>query len=104
MVWTILIFAGALEVVWLVALKQSESFTRPAYGVLSIVVVWLSFALFSFAIRTVPAGTAYAVLSGVGAAGGALAGILLFGESREALRLVFIALIVTGIVGVKLTQ
>lgn len=104
MVWAILVFAGALEVVWLVALKQSANFARPAYGVFSVVVAWLSFALLAVALRKLPAGTVYAVWSGVGAVGGAIAGMLLFGESREALRLVCIGLIVAGIVGVKLTQ
>jgi len=104
MAWTILIFAGVLEVVWLVALRHSESFARPAYSVLSVVIAWLSFLLLALALRTIPAGTAYAVWTGVGAAGSAIAGILLFGESREAIRLLFIGLIVAGVVGLKLTQ
>lgn len=101
--WTILILAGVLEVAWLVALRHSEAFERPAYGVLSILIAWLSFSLLSLALRTIPAGTAYAVWTGVGAAGGAIAGILLFGESRETTRLLFIGLIVAGVVGVKVT-
>jgi len=102
--WTLLVCAGALEVVWLVALKRSDSFAYPAYGAVSVVVAWLSFALLAVTMRAIPAGTAYAVWTGVGAAGGAIAGIVLFGESINAVRLVSIALIVLGILGVKLTQ
>lgn len=102
--WTVLVTAGVLEVVWLVALKRSVSGAQPVYGVASVVVAWLSFALLAVTLRTIPAGTAYAVWTGVGAAGGALAGMLLFDESLSAVRLASIALIVVGIVGVKLTQ
>jgi quaternary ammonium compound-resistance protein SugE len=102
--WMLLVVAGGLEVVWLVALKRSESFAHPAYGVVSVVVAWLSFALLAVTMRAIPAGTAYAVWTGVGAAGGAIAGIVLFGESMNAIRLASVSLIVLGIVGVKLTQ
>lgn len=100
--WALLAVAGALEVAWLVLLKQSEGFARPAYGIASMVLAWASFFLLSFALRSIPAGTAYAVWTGLGAAGGAIAGVLLFGESRDPLRAISIALIVAGIVGVKL--
>ena len=102
--WSLLVLAGVLEVVWLVALKRSESFAHPAYGAVSVVVAWLSFALLAVTMRAIPAGTAYAVWTGVGAAGGALAGILLFGESLSTVRLASVALIIIGIVGVKVTQ
>jgi len=100
--WTVLVTAGVLEVLWLVALKRSVSGAQPLYGVASVAIAWLSFALLAVTLRTIPAGTAYAVWTGVGAAGGAIAGILLFGESLSALRLASVALIVLGIVGVKL--
>jgi quaternary ammonium compound-resistance protein SugE len=102
--WTLLVVAGLLEVVWLVALKRSVSVAAPGLGTASVVVAWLSFALLAVALRSLPAGTAYAVWSGVGAAGGAMAGIWLFGESTSVVRLVSVALIVVGIVGVKVTQ
>jgi quaternary ammonium compound-resistance protein SugE len=104
MAWATLILAGLLEVVWLVALRYSEGFARPASGILSVVIAWLSFSLLALALRTIPAGTAYAVWTGVGAAGAAVAGILLFGESRDAIRLMFIGLIIAGVVGVKVTH
>ncbi len=102
--WAVLVTAGVLEVLWLVALKRSVSAAQPLYGVASVAMAWLSFALLAVTLRTIPAGTAYAVWTGVGAAGGALAGILLFGESLSALRLASLALIVVGIVGVKLAR
>ena len=100
--WAVLVTAGMLEVAWLVALKRSVSATQPLYGAASVAIAWLSFALLAVTLRTIPAGTAYAVWTGVGAAGGALAGILLFGESLSVLRLLSVALIVIGVVGVKL--
>jgi quaternary ammonium compound-resistance protein SugE len=101
--WSVLVTAGVLEVVWLVALKRSVSIAHPGYGVVSVVVAWLSFALLAVTLRTIPAGTAYAVWTGVGAAGGALAGILLFDESLSVVRLVSVGFIVLGIIGVKMS-
>jgi quaternary ammonium compound-resistance protein SugE len=94
MAWAILILAGLTEIVWLVALKNSNGFENTMQGVVSIAVSWLSFFI--------PAGTAYAVWTGCGAAGGALAGMWLFGEGRNALRVASIALIVIGILGIRL--
>jgi quaternary ammonium compound-resistance protein SugE len=103
MAWLVLLAAGILEVTWLVALKRSVSVTQEAmgYGAFSVATAWLSFALLAFALRSIPAGTAYAVWTGIGAAGGAVAGMLIFGESRDALRLVSVGLILAGIIGVK---
>jgi quaternary ammonium compound-resistance protein SugE len=99
--WAVLAIAGVLEVVWLVALKRSDGFSQPLYGATSIFLAWLSFFLLSIALRSIPAGTAYAVWTGVGAAGGVIAGIVLFGEPRDAVRLASLALIVAGIFGVQ---
>ena len=77
--WAVLVTAGMLEVVWLVALKRSVSATQPLYGVASVVIAWLSFALLAVTLRTIPAGTGYGVWTGVRSAGGGLAGSLLFG-------------------------
>ena len=101
MAWVYLGVAGVLEVVWLVALKRSDGFSQPLYSAISIFLAWLSFFLLSIALRSIPAGTAYAVWTGVGAAGGVIAGILLFGEPRDATRLASLVLIVTGIFGVQ---
>lgn len=102
--WALLGVAGVLEVVWLVLLKRSDGLSRPAWAGASIALAWLSFYLLSIVVRTLPAGTSYAVWTGIGAAGGAIAGILLFGESRETMRLCGIGLIVIGIVAVKLAR
>ena len=101
MAWGILIVAGLAEVVWLVALKNSNGFASTLQGVVSIAVSWVSFFMLAYALKFIPAGTAYAVWTGCGAAGGAIAGMLLFGEGRGALRLGSIVLIVIGIVGIR---
>lgn len=100
--WGVLLSAGLLEVVWLVALKRSMVSSQPLYGIASVVIAWLSFALLAATLRSLPAGTAYAVWTGVGAAGGAIAGMVMFGESIDPVRLASVALIVIGIIGVKL--
>ena len=104
MAWTILILAGLTEIVWLVALKNSNGFANVSHGVVSIAVSWLSFFMLAFALKFIPAGTAYAVWTGCGAAGGALAGMWLFGEERSTLRLASLACIVIGIVGIRLGE
>jgi quaternary ammonium compound-resistance protein SugE len=102
MAWAVLILAGLTEVVWLVALKNSDGFANTLQGVISIAVSWVSFFMLAYALKFIPAGTAYAVWTGCGAAGGAIAGMLLFGEGRSALRVASITLIVIGILGIRL--
>jgi quaternary ammonium compound-resistance protein SugE len=103
MAWLLLLVAGLLEIVWLVLLKQSGGFQKVGLGVLSYAVAFVSFALLGLSLRSLPAGTAYAVWTGIGAAGGAIAGVLWFAEPADTLRIAFIVLIVVGIVGLKLT-
>lgn len=102
MAWLVLILAGVLEVVWAVGLKYTEGFTRfwPSVGTLLAMV--LSVLLLGWAMKSLPMGTAYAVWVGVGAVGAVIFGILLFGEPASAPRLLSVALIVTGIIGLKL--
>lgn len=102
MSWLILIVAGLFEVVWAVALKMSNGFRNVAADVAFVAGMALSVWLLSVAMKTIPMGTAYAVWTGVGAVGGFLAGIVLFGESASALRVASAALIVAGIIGLKL--
>ncbi len=101
--WLLLLIAGAMEVGWLVAMKYSEGFTKlwPTVGV--VVLGLASFYLLSLCLKVIPVGTAYVVWTGIGAVGGAIVGMMLFNEPRDAWRLVSIALIVAGIVGLKLT-
>ena len=101
MSWTYLAIAGAFEVVWAVLLKSTEGFTRPLESALTIAAMALSFWFLSLALREMPIGTAYAVWTGIGAVGTALVGILLLGEPRDIARLLCLALIVAGIVGLK---
>ncbi|MFY1692019.1 DMT family transporter [Plantactinospora sp. WMMB782] len=103
MAWLLLIVAGLLEVVWALALKQTEGFTRLWPSLLACSTALLSFVLLSLALRELPVGTAYAVWVGVGAVGVTLAGIVALGESLSPARLVFVALIAVGIVGLKVS-
>ncbi len=103
MSWIILVIAGLLEVVWAIGLKYSQGFSRLWPGVITIVAMVASVALLSWAMKTLPVGTAYAVWTGIGAVGVATAGILLLGESASPARLASLALIVVGIIGLKLS-
>lgn len=94
--------AGALEVVWALGLKYSEGFTRPLPSLITIIGAIASFWLLSTAMKSLPAGTAYAIWTGIGALGVAILGIFLFGESTSPLKLIGIALIVSGIIALKL--
>jgi quaternary ammonium compound-resistance protein SugE len=100
--WVLLLVAGLLEVVWSISMKASEGFTRHQYTVITIVAAWISFWLLGLALKALPVGTAYAVWTGIGAVGAALLGMLLFGESANVARIGCIALIVAGILGLKL--
>ena len=104
MAWIILFFAGLSEIGWAVGLKYTEGFTRLVPSVLTIASMIVSIALLGLALKTLPLGTAYAVWTGIGTVGTAVFGIMLFGESTAALRLACIALIVAGIIGLKLVS
>ena len=100
--WVLLVIAGALEVVWAVGMKYTEGFSRPLASLVVLTVALLSFWLLGLAIKVLPVGTAYAVWVGIGAAGAALLGMLLFKEPATAARIACIALIVAGVLGLKL--
>lgn len=102
--WVLLIAASLLEIVWAIALKHADGFTRLWPSVLGVTVAWASFFLLAAALKSLPVGTAYAVWVGIGALGVALAGILALGEPAGPARLGFLALIVTGVVGLKLIE
>ena len=103
MSWIILVAAGLFEVVWAAALKMSNGFTNIKADILFVIGMALSVGLLSLAMKAIPMGTAYAVWTGIGAVGGVVAGLIFFGESASILRLVSIALIIIGILGLKLT-
>jgi len=102
--WIILVLAGLFEVVWAVGLKYTHGFTRlwPSVGTLAAMLV--SFALLSHAMKSLPMGTAYAVWVGIGAVGAGIVGIMVLGEPANAGRIVSLALIVIGVIGLKLAS
>ena len=103
MSWIILFIAGLLEVVWAIGLKYTHGFTRLTPSVITVTAMIVSIVLLSWAMRSLPVGTAYAVWTGIGAVGAAITGILLLGESASPARIASLALIVAGIVGLKLS-
>jgi quaternary ammonium compound-resistance protein SugE len=102
MAWLILVVAGLTEVGWAVGLKYTHGFTRPLPTALTVVAMVLSLWLLGLAVRTLPMGTAYAIWTGIGSVGTVLVGIMLFHEPASSVRLLCVALIVSGIVGLKL--
>ncbi|MBH9410393.1 quaternary ammonium compound efflux SMR transporter SugE [Pseudomonas aeruginosa] len=104
MSWIILFFAGLFEVGWAVGLKYTEGFSKPLPTVLTALAMLVSLGLLGPAMKHLPLGTAYAVWTGVGAVGTVIAGIILFGESMALRRLASVALIVCGLVGLKLSH
>jgi quaternary ammonium compound-resistance protein SugE len=102
MAWIYLLFAGLLEIGWAVGLKYVDGLSRPVPLVLTGAAMVASVVLLGMAVRSLPLGTAYAVWTGIGSVGTVVAGIILFAEPADALRLGCIALIVAGILGLKL--
>ena len=102
MPWVFLLVAGLFEIGWAIGLKYTEGFTRPVPTVLTVVSMIVSMGLLGLALKTLPVGTAYAIWTGIGTIGTALLGIWLLGEPATAVRLACIALIVSGIIGLKL--
>ena len=104
MAWLLVVIAGLFETGFAIALKYSEGFSRLVPTVLFVVFAAASFALLSTGLRSLPVGTAYAVWTGIGAAGTAIVGILFLGESAATLKLVSIGLVIAGVVGLQLTS
>ncbi|MBP6775927.1 MAG: quaternary ammonium compound efflux SMR transporter SugE [Piscinibacter sp.] len=102
MAWLLLIVAGLFEVGWAIGLKYTEGFTRFWPSAATLAAMTISVVLLGVAMKSLPVGTSYAVWVGVGAVGTAILGIVLFGEPANAGRLLSLALIVAGIVGLKL--
>jgi quaternary ammonium compound-resistance protein SugE len=102
MAWLLLGVAGLFEIGWAIGLKYTDGFTRLWPSVWTGLAMVVSVVLLALAVRTLPIGTAYAVWTGIGAAGTVLLGIVLFGEPATLLRLLFVGLIVAGIAGLKL--
>lgn len=101
MSWILLVLAGLFEIGWAIGLKYTEGFTKPLPTTLTVGAMVISIALLGLAVRHLPIGTAYAIWTGIGTVGTVILGIVLFAEPVTALRLGCIALIVTGIMGLK---
>lgn len=103
MSWGILFLAGIFEIFWAVGLKYSEGFTKLLPSFVTIITMIISFYLLSISLKTLPLGTAYAVWVGIGTVGTVIAGIFLFGESMNLIRIISIIFILLGIIGLKIT-
>ena len=101
MAWVLLLIAGVLEVVWAIGLKYTEGFTKPVASTVTLAAMAGSVVLLGLAMKSLPVGTSYAVWVGVGAVGTAVLGMVLFAEPVTVGRIVSLALIVAGIVGLK---
>ena len=101
--WIILVFAGLFEMAWVLALKFSNNFSNLFYTVLFVIFMILSLVLLSISFKSIPMGTAYACWTAIGAVGVIVFGMMFLGESADALRTFFIALIVAGVIGLNLT-
>jgi quaternary ammonium compound-resistance protein SugE len=101
--WVSLGIAGVFEIVWAVGLKYTDGFSKLWPSLVTLWAMGISLYFLSQALKTIPLGTGYAVWTGIGAAGTAILGIILFSESAALIRLFCIALIIGGIVGLKMT-
>lgn len=104
MPWVYLVCAGLLEVVWAASLKRTDGFTRLGPSLFTLAAMGASFYLLALALRTLPTSTGYAVWVGIGAVGTALVGILFLAEPKSALRILSIALIVLGVIGLRFAE
>jgi len=102
--WLAILLAGLLEIAWAISLKYSDGLTRfwPSLGMVTSIA--LSFALLSVALKSMPFGTAYAMWTGIGAAGTMIVGMVAFGESTDVVRVTCLTLIIAGMVGLKLAS
>ncbi|WP_129674371.1 multidrug efflux SMR transporter [Candidatus Chloroploca sp. Khr17] len=103
MAWIVLIIAGLMEMAWALLLKQTQGFTQMVPTIGFIITLSLSMGLLGYALRTLPVGTAYAVWTGIGAAGTAIVGMIWLGEPRDALKLISLAMLIGGIIGLRLS-
>lgn len=102
MAWIFLILAGLSEIVWAYGLKMTNGFTDIQWSLITIAFMIVSFFLFAKSMKEIPIGTAYAVFTGIGAAGTAVIGILMLGEVINMMKIVSLLILIAGIVGLKL--
>ena len=104
MEWVYLVFAGVFEVLWPTCMKFSEGFSVMKFSVLTVIGMILSFLFLAQATKILPLGTSYAIWTGIGALGAVVVGIVLFKESVSPARIFFVALLLVGIIGLKITS
>lgn len=104
MAWVTLFIAGLLETVWALFLKQSEGFTRLVPTIGFVISMALSMFLLAIALKTLPVGSAYAVWTGIGAAGTAIVGMLWLGESKDPFKILSLLMLIGGIIGLRITS
>ena len=104
MAWIFLVAAGLMEVLWSTSLKLSHRFTQLGYSVLTVAGMVVSFLFLAQAMKTLPLGTAYAMWTGIGAVGAVIVGIVFFREAVTLPRMVFVALLLIGLLGLKATS
>ena len=104
MAWVYLVLAGILEIVWAYAMKQSHGFTRVAPGVITLIAALGSLGLLALAMRGLPLGIAYMVWTGIGAVGAFVLGVVMLGEAATPMRIAAAALVVSGLVLLKLAE
>lgn len=101
MAWLLILVAGILEAGWVIGLKYADGFTRPLPSILTIIGIAASMLLLSVAARSLPIGTAYAVWVGIGTTGAVVLGIFLFNDPATPLRMLFLAMLIASIIGLK---
>lgn len=101
--WLYLIVSGLVDIAWALSMKKADGFANPGWSLVSLLLLAAFVYLLTRALTVLPVGTAYAVWTGIGAAGTVIAGILLFSEPATAIRLFFICVVVAGIIGLQLT-
>lgn len=104
MAWMALLLAGVFEIVWAYSMKLSDGFTRLTPSIVTLIFMMLSFALLTYAMRSLPLGTAYTIWTGIGAMGSFLVGLWVLGEPATALRMLAAVLIIAGLVLMKLSS
>jgi quaternary ammonium compound-resistance protein SugE len=103
MPWFYLVLAGLSEIGWAFGLKYSNGFTEVVPTIITVILIIISFWLFSMAMKTIPIGTAYAVFTGIGAAGTIIIGMIFLNEEGGWLKILFLLLLLGGIIGLKMT-
>lgn len=102
--WIYILIASVFEISWAIGLKYSDGFSQVKASIFTVITMILSYVFLALGVKEIPVGTAYAVWTGIGAVGVAIYGMLYFNESKEVLRILFILLIITGVIGLRLTS